>query len=148
MEVQERRNQAMSISVPFSIKFEQNLLIKVKEAIINLLFSFDSFAMFIDQRDETSIRDIAAFILQYSYLFESKKIAAQGAYPAKLLAQFLQTYLRQVPQNYQAQNYNRLFKEIQGDCKIRFHRKKQIASKNKQLLLLTINTMQKYMSDV
>lgn len=124
------------------------LVSKLKEATRSLLFSLDSFSMFFDLHMECSLLQIADFVIQFSYLFESKKASMQEKIPVKLLAQFIITYLNNIPEEYKKENFYRFYLDIISDCEKRFEDKRKVANQNKQILLMGINTMEKHVNDV
>lgn len=72
----------------------------------------------------------------------------QEGVPLKLLAQFLATYLKCVPDDYKAHNFRKLFTTLLKEYEDRFNFRRKIANKNKKLLLLAINFMEKHVSDM
>lgn len=124
----------------------QKLLAKVKDATRNLLNCLDM-SIFFDLSMEWSLKDIAEFVIQFSYLFENKRASMEGV-PLKLLAQFLATYLRSVPEDYIAFNFRKLYTTLQKECEDRFDSLRRAANKNKKLLLLAVNFMEKHVNDM
>ena len=114
---------------------QRRVLSKVKEALRNLLFALDSFAMFFESKDDSSLGQIVDFVLKFSYLFESRKSSIQDKVPLKILAQYLFTHLEQIPEEYRTNNYRKLYIELMSEYELRFEQKHQVASRNKQLLL-------------
>lgn len=114
---------------------QRRVLSKVKEALRNLLFALDSFAMFFESKDDSSLGQIVDFVLKFSYLFESRKSSIQDKVPLKILAQYLYTHLEQIPEEYRNNNYRKLYIELMSEYELRFEQKHQVASRNKQLLL-------------
>lgn len=135
--------------LPKSDDFKQRrVLSKVKEALRNLLFALDSFAMFFESKEDSSLGQIVDFVLKFSYLFESRKSSIQDKVPLKILAQYLFTHLEQIPEDYRANNYRKLYMDLMSEYELRFNQKHQTASRNKQLLLTSINIMEKHVSDI
>ena len=123
------------------------LLIKVQEAVRNLLISLDM-SIFFDPNKEWSLIDIIEFVIQFSYLFENKKTASQDRVPLKLLAQFLATYLREIPSEYKSNSYRKLYKGLLKEYEERYEFMRNVATRNKKLLLLGINFMEKHNADL
>jgi GTPase-activator protein for Ras-like GTPase/Vacuolar sorting protein 9 (VPS9) domain len=123
------------------------LLVKVQEAIRNLLISLDM-SIFFDPNKEWSLLDIIEFVIQFSYLFENKKTRSQDRVPLKLLAQFLSTYLKEIPQEFKSNSYRKLYKVLLKDYEERYEFMRNIATRNKKLLLLGINFMEKHIVDL
>lgn len=115
----------------------QPLLIqKVKEAIKSLLFSLDSFAMFFESEDQSSLMQITEFVIKFSYLFENSRSYREEKIPLKILAQYLNSHLNQLPQDYKEKNFRKLYSEILSECQIQEEQKRLIAHKNTELLLI------------
>ena len=132
---------------------QRRVLSKVKEAIRNLLFSLDSFAMFFESKDDSSLAQIVDFVLKFSYLFETRKSSIQEKIPLKILAQYLNTHLEQVPEDFRVNNFRKLYVELITEYELRYAQKHIISSQNKQLLLTcnphaAINLMEKHISDI
>ena len=123
------------------------LLIKVQEAVRNLLISLDM-SIFFNPNKEWSLTDIIEFVIQFSYLFENKKTASQDRVPLKLLAQFLATYLREIPSEYKSNSYRKLYKGLLKEYEERYEFMRNVATRNKKLLLLGINFMEKHNADL
>ena len=123
------------------------LLIKVQDAIRNLLISLDM-SLFFDPNKEWSLSDVVEFIIQFSYLFENKKGESQDKIPLKLLAQFLATYLKEIPQEYNSNSFRKLYKHLLGDYEDRYEFMRAVATRNKKLLLLSINFTEKHITDL
>ena len=123
------------------------LLTKVQESIRNLLISLDM-SIFFDPNKEWSLIDIIEFVIQFSYLFENKKAAKQDKVPLKLLAQFLATYLKDIPQEFKSNSYRKLYKILLKEYEERYESMRTLATRNKKLLLLGINFMEKHNVDL
>jgi len=121
---------------------------KVKEAIKDLLFAMDSFSMFFDQDNQSSLLDIVEFVLKFSYLFDSKKSSANDRVPINLLAQYLKSNLIRLPQRFQDNNFAQLYKSLIYDYETLFSQKRKLASKNRQKLLVAINSLEKHIYDI
>lgn len=132
----------------------QPLLIqKVKEAIKSLLFSLDSFAMFFESEDQSSLMQITEFVIKFSYLFENSRSYREEKIPLKILAQYLHSHLNQLPEDYKEQNFRKLYSEILSECQVREEQKRLITHKNTELLLIckqyaAIHSMEKHISDI
>lgn len=122
------------------------LLIKVQEAIRNLLITLDM-SIFFDPKKEWSFLDIVEFIIQFSYIFENKK-GGNDSIPLKLLAQFLATYLKLIPQEYTVNSYRKLYKALITEYEERYETMRSIVTRNKKLLLLSLNFMEKHIIDL
>lgn len=109
---------------------------KVKDAVINLLCSLDSFAMFFANSDQTSLAHIVEFVLKFTYLFERRKSSMQGKVPIKILAQFIATQLPLLPENFRANGYWRLYQAISSEYQTRYQTLTHQSSQNKQILLV------------
>ena len=123
------------------------LLVKVQEGVRNLLISLDM-SIFFDPNKEWSLIDIIEFVIQFSYLFENKKTASQDRVPLKLLAQFLDTYIKEIPQEYISNSYRKLYKGLLMEYEERYEFMRNVATRNKKLLLLGINFMEKHNADL
>ena len=123
------------------------LLVKIQDAVRNLLISLDM-SIFFDPNKEWSLIDIVEFVIQFSYLFENKKTASQDRVPLKLLAQFLATYLKDIPQEYKTNSYRKLYKGLLKEYEERYEFMRNLATRNKKLLLLGINFMEKHNVDI
>jgi hypothetical protein len=121
------------------------LLIKVQEAIRNLLISLDM-SLFFDPNKEWSLSDIIEFVMHFSYLFENK--SGQEGIPLKLLAQFLSTYLEKIPADFTVNSFRKLYKTLFADYEDRCEVVKGMAAKNKRLLLLSMNFLEKNVNDL
>lgn len=122
------------------------LLLKVQDAIRNLLITIDM-SIFFDPNKEWSFLDIVEFVIQFSYIFENKK-SGNDSIPLKLLAQFLSTYLKLIPREYCENSYRKLYKALITDYEERYETMKNIVTRNKKLLLLSINFMEKHIIDL
>ena len=122
------------------------LLVKVQDAIRNLLISLDM-SLFFDPKKEWSLFDVVEFIIQFSYLFDNKK-AEQDKIPLKLLAQFLSTYLKEIPPEFTSNSYRKLYKTLLKDYEDRYEYMRTVATRNKKLLLLSINFTEKHITDL
>lgn len=115
----------------------QPLLIqKVKEAIKSLLFSLDSFAMFFESEDQSSLMQITEFVIKFSYLFENSRSYRDEKIPLKILAQYLHSHLNQLPDDYKEKNFRKLYSEILSECQLREEQKRLVTHKNTELLLI------------
>lgn len=123
------------------------MLIKVQDAIRNLLISLDM-SIFFDPNKEWSLLDIIEFVIHFSYLFENKKAGTQDRVPLKLLAQFLATHMQEIPQDYKNNSYRKLFKGLLKEYEERYEFMRNLATRNKKLLLLSINFMEKHIIDL
>ena len=132
----------------FSTNPEENkLLTKVIDAAKNQISSLDM-SIFFDPGREWSLYDIVEFVIQFSYLFENKKANMQNNIPMKLLAQFLAAYLKSIPQSYITHNFRKLYTALIKDYEERFEFKRRLANRNKKLLLLAVNFMEKHIGDI
>lgn len=132
----------------FSTNPEENkLLTKVIDATKNLI-SYLDMSIFFDPSREWSLYDIVEFVIQFSYLFENKKTNMQTSIPMKLLAQFLAAYLKSIPPSYITHNFRKLYQALIKDYEERFEFKRRLANKNKKLLLLAVNFMEKHINDI
>lgn len=135
-----------TVVVKMSDNYHQSLLIsKVKGAVCDLLFGLDSFAMFFERTKNCSLPEIIDFVLKFSYLFENRK--GQERVPLRLLAQFLDTHLKQLPDTFSDNNFAKLYKAILMDYEKRFALKRRVAGLNKQLLLLAVNMLEQHLVD-
>jgi hypothetical protein len=125
--------------------YKRLTLSRVKDAVCDLLFCLDSFAMFFERIKNCSLQEIIDFVLKFSYLFENRK--GIDRVPVKLLAHYLDTHLKLLPEAYTADNYALLYKTLLKDYEQRFNARKRIASHEKQLLLLAVNMMEKHLVD-
>ena len=126
---------------------------KVKEAVINLLCSLDSFAMFFANSEQTSLTQIVEFVLKFTYLFERRKSSMQGKVPIKILAQFIGTQLPLLPDDFKTNGYFRLYQAISKEYETRYQTLTHQSSQNKQILLVcksqtAINMMEKHIEDL
>lgn len=121
---------------------------KVKEAIRDLLFAMDSFSMFFDQDNQSSLLDIVEFVLKLSYLFDSKKSSANDRVPINLLAQYLKSNLLRLPVRLQENNFAQLYTSLVYDYETLFSIKRKLASKNRQKLLVAINSLENHIYDI
>lgn len=126
----------------------QLMVRKVKDAIKDLLFAMDSFSMFFDQDNQCSLLDIVEFVLKFSYLFDSKKSSASDRVPINLLAQYLKTNLIRLPSRLQENNFSHLYSSLMQDYELLFTTKRKTASKNRQKLLIAINSLEKHILDM
>jgi hypothetical protein len=126
----------------------QLLVRKVKEATRDLLFAMDSFSMFFEQENKCTLIDIVEFVLKFSYLFDSKKSSASERVPINLLAQYLKTNLLRLPPRLQENNFAPLYLGLISDYETLFSIKRKLASKNRQKLLVAINSLEKHIYDV
>jgi hypothetical protein len=126
--------------------YKRLTLSKVKDAVCDLLFCLDSFAMFFERIKNCSLLEIIDFVLKFSYLFEYRK--GTERVPVKLLAHYLDTHLKLLPEAYSADNYALLYKTLLEDYEQRFNARTRIASLEKQLLLLAVNMMEKHLVDM
>ena len=132
----------------FSTNPEENkLLTKVIDATKNLVLYLDM-SIFFDPSREWSLYDVVEFVIQFSYLFENKKANMQNAIPMKLLAQFLAAYLKTIPITYKSHNFRKLYTALIKDYEERFEFKRRLANRNKKLLLLAVNFMEKHIIDI
>ena len=132
----------------FSTNPEENkLLTKVIDATKNLI-SFLDMSIFFDPSREWSLYDVVEFVIQFSYLFENKKTNMQTSIPMKLLAQFLAAYLKTIPESYISHNFRKLYTALIKDYEERFEFKRRLANRNKKLLLLAVNFMEKHINDI
>lgn len=132
----------------FSTNPEENkLLTKVIDATKNLITYLDM-SIFFDPGREWSLYDVVEFVIQFSYLFENKKMNMQTAIPMKLLAQFLAAYLKTIPQAYITHNFRKLYSALIKDYEERFEFKRRLANRNKKLLLLAVNFMEKHITEI
>ena len=72
----------------------------------------------------------------------------QTSIPMKLLAQFLAAYLKTIPQSYIMHNFRKLYSALIKDYEERFEFKRRLANRNKKLLLLAVNFMEKHINDI
>ena len=126
---------------------------KLKEAVINLLCSLDSFAMFFANSQQTSLLQIVEFVLKFTYLFERRKSSMQGKVPLKILAQFIWTQLLLLPEDFQANGYLKLYQTISKEYEKRYQTMTHKGSQNKQILLMcnfhaAISMMEKHIEDL
>jgi hypothetical protein len=145
----ETRSRAATGTVVYKMTEEyqrSRLLSKIKEATRDLLFALDSFAIFFDKSKSCSLAQIVDFVLNFSYLFESK--TKETKYPVRLLAHYLDSHLQELPEDYRENNYSKLYTSIVAEYESEFTAKRKVASVNKQILLLAINSMEKHISDI
>lgn len=126
---------------------------KVKDAVINMLCSLDSFAMFFANSEQTSLTQIVDFVLKFTYLFERRKSSMQGKVPIKILAQFIGTQLPLLPEDFKTNGYFRLYQAISKEYETRYQSLTHQSSQNKQILLVckcqpAINMMEKHIEDL
>lgn len=122
------------------------MLIKLQEAVRNLLISLDM-SLFFDPNKEWSLADIIEFVIHFSYLFENNKSGGESI-PLKLLAQFISTYLKEIPTDYTLNSYRKLYKTLLSEYEDRYETCKDLAARNKKLLLLSINFLDKHIIDL
>ena len=123
------------------------MLSRVKEAVKNLLFGLDSFSTLFESKESSSLDQIVDFVLKFSYLFESRKAQIHDKMPLRMLAQYLQTHLGQLPEDYRASGYRKLYYELVAEFKPR------PPSHFAQLLLIckqysAINSMEKDIASI
>ena len=96
---------------------QKKVLSRVKEAVRSLLFGLDSFSTLFESKETSSLDQIIDFVLKFSYLFESRKARIHEKMPLRMLAQYLQTHLCQLPEDYRASNYRKLYYELVAEFK-------------------------------
>ena len=96
---------------------QRKVLSRVKEAVRSLLFGVDSFASLFESKEKSALDQIVDFVLKFCYLYESRKAQIQEKIPLRMLAQYLRTHLSQLPEDYKAYNYRKLYYELVAEFK-------------------------------
>mmetsp|Transcript_10623 Transcript_10623/g.20548 ORF Transcript_10623/g.20548 Transcript_10623/m.20548 type:complete len:1002 (+) Transcript_10623:440-3445(+) len=121
---------------------------KLKQATRDLLNSLDSVAIFFENEQKSSLLDIVDFVLKFSYLFDSIRTTAKEQVPIKLVAQYLKTHLPRLPKDFREHNYAKLYNCLMEDHEQNYSTRSKVASRNKKILLLAVNSIEHHIIDI
>lgn len=137
------RKRTKSKQQPKQAKFE-----KLKQATRDLLKSLDSFAVFFENEQKSSLLDVVDFVLKFSYLFDSIRTTAKEQVPIKLVAQYLKTNLPRLPRELREHNYAKLYNCLLEDHEQAYLLRSKVSSRNKKILLLAVNSIEHHIHDI
>mmetsp|Transcript_34456 Transcript_34456/g.60444 ORF Transcript_34456/g.60444 Transcript_34456/m.60444 type:complete len:967 (-) Transcript_34456:1807-4707(-) len=91
-------------------KFIEN----VKEVTLDMLMDMDHLGQFCNQSKDSSLMDIVTFIINYPYLFETKRDKTERI-PIQTSADYLKLNLNLLPSYYTANNFLKLYQELRDE---------------------------------